>query len=444
MAELKKALGTFSCTMLVAGNMIGIGIFITAGRISNVLPNPQMILLAWVIGGILSLAGALAYAELGTRFPRAGGHYIYLRESFGPFWGFLSGFSASLVTLPGAAAFLAIGFTKYAGIADPITAKIVAVGLIFSISLINVLGVQWGAGLQDSFMVLKLLLIFILILAGFFSGQGSFHHFAISNEAPNSLWVAIPLAMVPILYTYSGWDATSYVAGEVKNPRITIPHSLFRGTLLVTIVYLLLASLYIYALPVDSPENKTKIVTVASKIFFGETIGNAIGGLVALSILGCLSATILTSPRIQYAMARDGLFPASMGEVHSIFFSPSKAIYLQAILASFLAITGTFDQLLDYVTVPAIFFQMMTVVGLFKIRARNHSDQGTETYRTVGYPYLPLLFTGSMFWIILNTILKHPKDSLWGLLIVSLGIPFYFFGKRFFPQNSTPIQIGEK
>ena len=174
MTELRRELGAFSCTMLVAGNMIGIGIFVTAGRISFILPNPTYILLAWFFGGLLSLAGALSYAELGTRFPRAGGGYVYLREAFGPLMGFLSGFSSSLVTLPGAAAFLAIGFTKYAGIQDPWTAKGVALLLISAISIINYLGVKWGAGLQDGFMVLKLLLIFILILAVFYLGMDHF------------------------------------------------------------------------------------------------------------------------------------------------------------------------------------------------------------------------------------------------------------------------------
>ncbi|OGR51319.1 MAG: hypothetical protein A3I11_07295 [Elusimicrobia bacterium RIFCSPLOWO2_02_FULL_39_32] len=439
MTELRRELGAFSCTMLVAGNMIGIGIFVTAGRISFILPNPTYILLAWFFGGLLSLAGALSYAELGTRFPRAGGGYVYLREAFGPLMGFLSGFSSSLVTLPGAAAFLAIGFTKYAGIQDPWTAKGVALLLISAISIINYLGVKWGAGLQDGFMVLKLLLIFILILAGFLSGNGSFSNFFVSQESSHSFWAALPLAMVPILYTYSGWDATVYVAGEVKNPSKNIPVSLFFGTLLVTLIYLALASLYIYAVPVNSPENKTKIVTVASKIFFGDAIGKVIGGLVAVSILGCLSATILTGPRILYAMAKDGLFPVALSEVHASFASPSKAIFFQGLLASILVVSGTFDQLLDYATVPAIFFQTLSVLGLFVLRKRNHADHTHPVYSTVGYPLIPILFVIAMTWIIVSTILKQPKDSCWGLAMVLLGIPIYFLWKKFSQKSIKSI-----
>ena len=430
MTELKRELGSFSCTMLVAGNMIGIGIFVTAGRIAAVLPHPQMILIAWILGGLLSLAGALSYAELGTRFPRAGGTYIYLREAFGPLTGFLSGFSCSVITIPGASAFLAIGFTRYAGITDPQLAKGIAVFLIILFSIVNYWGVKWGAGLQNSFMILKLLLIFALIFAGFLSGNGSLQNFFSVGEISHSYLGALPLAMIPILYTYSGWDASIYVAGEIKHPSRTIPFSLFSGTLIVTFIYLGLAALYIYAIPVTSPEHKTKIVTAASSIFFGERIGKIVGGLVALSILGCLSAAILTGPRVVYAMAKDGLLPSKMAHIHELFASPSYAIFFQGVVASLLVVTGTFDQLLDFATVPAIFFQTLTVIGLFVLRKRNHADPAAQVYSTLGYPIVPALFVLAQAWIILSTIIKTPKDSLWGLLMVTLGLPLYFYWNR--------------
>lgn len=439
MTELKRDLGLFSSTMLVAGNMIGIGIFVTAGRIYNHIPDPGYILLAWIFGGFLSLSGALAYAELGTRFPRAGGGYVYLTEAFGPLMGFLAGFSSSLVTIPGTSAFLGIGFAKYAGITDPMMAKGVAISLIFGISLINYWGVLKGARLQDMFMILKLALIFLLIGAGFFSGNGSFEHFAVRSEPPYSLWVGIPLAMVPIMYTYSGWDATAYVAGEIKDPRRTIPFSLFMGTLMVALVYMALACLYIYAIPVTgldtSPDKKVKIVTAASEVLFGSGVAKFVGGVVAVSILGTLSATILTGPRIIYAMAKDNLFPAMAKEVHPVFSTPGKAIWFQAVWASMLAMTGTFDQLLDYVTVPMVFFAALAAVGLFVIRFRDHADADAIPYKTWGYPVLPALFILGMGWILVSTALKTPKDSLWGLAIVSLGIPTYFIWRRFYVKK---------
>ncbi len=440
MTELRRELGLFSCTMLVAGNMIGIGIFVTAGRIAGNLPNPYLIFTVWILGGLLSLAGALVYAELATRFPRAGGGYVYLREAFGPMTGFLSGFSSSLVTIPGTSAFLAIGFTQYAGITHPIMAQITAVSLIAGISIINYLGVKWGAELQDGFMVLKLLLIALLIVAGFLSRNGSLSNFAVSGSLPGSIWVMIPLAMVPVMYTYSGWDATVYVAGEVRNPSRTIPLSLFFGTLLVTLVYLLLAALYISAIPVTQvlPETEAhkRIATAAAKVFFGENVGSLVGSMIAISILGCLSATILTGPRILYAMAKDNLLHSSMSGIHEKYATPANAIIYQGIWACFLVVTGTFDQLLDYVTVPSVFFAGIAGIALLILRTKKRSDTGSSPYLSFGYPVLPVLFVIGMFWIVASTVIKSaqdPKsayDSLWGMVIVAAGLPVYFLVRK--------------
>ncbi len=425
MAELRRELTIFSCTLLVAGNMIGIGIFVTASRIYTLLPNPTYILLAWIVGGLLSLAGALAYAELASRFPRAGGGYVFSREAFGPMFGFLAGFSASLVTLPGTAAFLAMGFTRYAGISDPLTAKIIGIGLILSISYINYRGVTRGAILQDGFMVLKLALIFILIVAGFASMNGSLSHFLTALPSASPL-----LALVPIMFTYSGWDASVYVAGEIKNPQKTLPFSMFFGTLLVMVVYITLAMLYLYAIPVDSPISKTAIVTSVSNVFFGSTVAKYVGGLVAISVLGCLSATILTGPRVIYAMAKDRLLPGFLGSVNSTFHTPAKAIWFHGIWACVLLISGTFDQLLDYVTVPAVFFAAINVAGLFILRKKNRADTGAAPYLTLGYPVIPALFVIGMLGIVINTAINDPLNSLWGLGMVVLGVPIYFIWTR--------------
>ncbi len=434
--ELKRDLGLFSATMLVAGNMIGIGIFITAGRIYQTLPDPTWIMISWILGGVLALCGGLVYAELGTRFPRAGGGFVYIQQAFGPFLGFLAGFSSSMVTIPGTAAFLAIGITKYAGITEPIIAKSVAVFAILLISFINDRGVLKGAWLQDGFMVLKFLLIFGLILAGFGFGAGTFANFSVSEPAPRSIVFAIPLVLIPIMYTYSGWDATVYVAGELKNPSRTLPISLFFGTLIVMMVYLALASLYIYALPVNAapfttPENKSRMVTVASQALFGETVGNVIGGMVAVSVLGCLSATILTGPRVIYAMARDGFLPRAAAQVSEKHATPTKAIWFHGLWACVLAVSGTFDQLLDYVTVPMLFFAAINGISLLILRSKNKMDAGAAPYLCWGYPIVPFLFILGSAWLVVNSAIKTPKDSLWGLLIVSLGIPVYFiWGRR--------------
>lgn len=430
MPDLKRHLNPFSCAMLVAGNMIGIGIFVTAGRIYTLLPNPMLILLVWLLGGALSLVGGLAYAEMASRFPRAGGGYVFLREAFGPFWGFLSGFSSGLVTIPGTIAFLAMGVSKYAGITTPLWAKCLGFFLIAVMSYINYLGVVRGARLQNGFMMLKFSLIFILIVAGFASMNGSFAHFTESVPLSQSPWILIVLAMVPVMYTYSGWDATVYVAGEVDNPRRTLPLAMFWGAFLVTAVYVALVSLYLYAVGLGTPENKTVIVTVVSGQLFGPVIGAVAGGLVALSVLGCLAATILTGPRVLYAMSRDGLFPAFAGMVDGRFFTPARAILFQAIWSSVLVVSGTFDQLLDYVTVPSVFFGALNVMALFVLRQRDQQDPGVIVYRMLGYPILPALFVVGMLGIVVNTVWRYPLDSGFGLLIVALGGPVYWLWNR--------------
>jgi|GEM_PF-70094 len=426
MSQLKRHLSLFSCTLLVAGNMIGIGIFVTAARLYNVLPHPGYIVLAWLIGGFLSVAGGLVYAELATRFPRAGGGYVFLKEAFGPLFGFLAGFSASLVTIPGTAAFLAMGFAKYAGISQALYAKGIGIALILVISYVNYRGVTRGAFLQNGFMVLKLALIGLLLLAGFASQNGSLMNLAQTGTLTLSLWVAVPLALVPIMYTYSGWDATVYVAGEVEHPKHTIPLSLFMGAFGVMLVYVGLALLYLYAIPVTQAGQQTAIVTAVSGVLFGPTVGKAIGFLVALSVLGCLSATILTGPRVLYAMAKDGYLPAFMAKVDGRYFTPAKAIWFHAVWACLLLLSGTFDQLLDYVTVPSVLFAALNGVGLFMLRSKNKADSNAQIYHMWGYPVLPFLFVVAMLGIVVNTAFKMPSQSLWGLAVVALGIPLYW------------------
>lgn len=429
MAQLKRELGVFSGTLLVAGNMIGIGIFVTAGRIYTLLPNPGYIFLAWLVGGLLSLAGGLVYAELASRYPRAGGGYIFLSKSLGPMWGFLAGFTATLITIPGTAAFLAMGVTKYLGITNLWVDKTIGILAIVGIASINYRGVLRGAWLQDGFVLLKLSLIAGLVLTGFFSVQGSWEHFAMSAPLSMPFLAALPLALVPIMYTYSGWDATAFIAGEVKNPRKTLPFSMFFGTLLVILVYLTLVALYIYAMPVTSPIGKERIVTVVGTVLFGSVIGKVAGSLVAVSVLGCLSATVLVGPRVMYAMAKDGLLPAFASEVHPRFFTPGKAIVLHTVMASLFLLSGTFDQLLDYVTVPSVFFAALNGVGLFRLRAKNKHEEGASVYHAWGYPVLPALFVLGMLGIVVNTVFKDPHNSILGVLMVLGGIPVYWIWK---------------
>ena len=336
-----------------------------------------------------------------------------------------------MVTIPGTVAFLAMGFTRYAGFTDPVLSKVIGVSLILVVTYVNYKGVLRGAILQDAFLLLKLFLIFTLVVLGFATRHGSFTHFAIALPLAHPFFVALPLALIPIMYTYSGWDAAIYVAGEIKDPRRTIPKAMFLGASMVTLVYLALACLYIYAIPVTVFGAKTAIVTSASSVLFGSVIGKIIGSCVAISVLGALTGTVLTGPRVTYAMAKDNLLPASLCKVHPVYCTPSYSIWFHGIWTCVLLLTGTFDKLLDYVTVPSVLFGAINVMGLFVLRIRKKADVGADPYLTFGYPVLPALFVLIMLAVVVNTVVKDPGNSIWGLVIVALGIPIYFIWTRF-------------
>src|SRR6185312_4819017 len=264
--DLKRTLGLFSCTMLVVGNMIGVGIFTTPGRVASQLPYSGLMLTAWVIGAGLAMCGALAYAELGAAYPEAGGNYVFLREAYGPLWGFLYGWTAALITQSGTVAILAVGFTKYAGIVSPLRVQSVAVSLILFFGFLNYLGVKVGAGIVDVITFLKILSIAALAGAGVFFGRGS-----IANVLPvwpvhGGRWVgaALAAALVPVMYAYSGWNATVYVGSEVRRPGRTIPLSLIGGVLITAALYGMLNLLYCWALPVSAMQGVIAIAKTAS------------------------------------------------------------------------------------------------------------------------------------------------------------------------------------
>jgi len=437
MNSFKRALGTRSATLLVAGNMIGIGIFVTAGKIIQVIPNPALVLGAWVLGGLLSIIGGLAYAELATRFPRAGGGYVFQKEAFGPMLGFLAGFSSSMITIPGTTAFLAMGFTRYIGVVDPLVSRMIGLSLIAGISWINYRGVTQGAVLQDGFMVLKWGLIVALVGAGFGWGHGSWAHFESSLPLTRPLWVALPLALVPIMYTYSGWDATVYIAQEITNPRRTIPRSMVLGASLVMLTYILLTALYIFALPLSAPTRR--IAATAAGVLFTPVIGHVVGMLISISVLGCLAATVLTGPRVFYAMAKDRLFPPWMARIHPRFQTPGLAIVVHGLWASLLMLTGTFDRLLDFITVPSVLFGAITVIGLFVVRHRHRHDEAADPFLMPGYPVLPAVFVAIMGFIVIATVIHDPLNSAWGLVVLALGIPVYWIVKRIYGNDSPSL-----
>ncbi|MFA5975305.1 MAG: amino acid permease [Elusimicrobiota bacterium] len=438
--SLKRALGLFSCTMLVVGNMIGVGIFTTPGRIASLLPSSGVMILAWILGAFLAISGALSYAELGAAYPRAGGNYVFLREAYGPFWGFLYGWAAVLITQSGTVAILAVGFTKYIGLTNPLHVQGCAISLILIFGALNYLGVQVGAAVVDAITFLKMVAIIGFALAGAFFGSGHLSNaLPLLTTHPTGWLAGIAMALIPIMYAYSGWNATVYVGGEVKRPERTIPLSLIAGVLLTASLYLLLNVVYLYAMPVTEMQGVIAIARSASERMFSPNAARFVSFFIAFSVLGCLNATLLTAPRIPFAMAQEGYFFHRFSRIHPRFRTPGDSIVLVTLWGALLALWGGVDHthfyrlLDDYVTVPSLLINALTVSALFVLR-RLKPDL-PRPYKAWGYPVLPIAFILIVGWMVFHEFQQDWRAALAGIGMIAAGAPFFFLFRR--PSNET-------
>jgi APA family basic amino acid/polyamine antiporter len=431
--ELKRQIGLFSAVMLIAGDMIGTGIFISTGAIAETLPTPGGVLLVWLFGGLLALAGALTCAELSASMPYAGGDYNYIREAYGKLMGFLSGWSSFLVTFSGAIAFLAVilnGFVSFflpvLGSQDvlfsiplpfiPINAT---VGMFFSmvvvllLSGLHCLGVRQGTLTQNILTILKIGALLGIIVFGLIFGNGNTSHFEPLFDwqkiGDSSLFGA---AFIPVIFAYSGWNAVIYIAGEVKDPEENLPRALMFGVLLVTALYLAINAVYIYAVPVGEMKGALRMSEVATTALFGYKTSAVITAIITVSILGALNVVTMIGPRIYYAMAKDGVFFQRLTYVHPTFGTPTKAI-----------LTNTWGTLFTYVSVVITLFSAFTIGSVIVLRLTR--PELKRPYRVWGYPIVPLLFVLIHLWIVWGSVTEKPKESLIGLFIVCLGIPAY-------------------
>ena len=435
--------------MLIAGNIIGIGIFVTTGDIAQNLPSPGGILLIWLLGGLLALAGALSCAELAASMPVSGGDYIYLREAYGPLVGFLSGWSSFLVTFSGSIALLAVVFTVFMSFFFPALSldraifswdifgyairlslgHFFSLMVVFVLSAIHYVGVGMGAFVQNTLTVLKIGALLGIILLGVSVGNGSLDHFSpffdLSKMSDPGLF---GLAFIPVIFTYAGWNAVIYMAGEVKEPDKNLPRALLWANMLIILLYLAINAVYFYAVPVEKMQGAIRVSEVATTALFGHQTSAWITAIITVSILGSLNVTVMLGPRIYYAMARDGLFFASLTRVHPRFHTPANAIIVQALWSSVLVLTGTFGTLLNYVTVVIALLSTLTVGSLMVLRAKR--PELKRPYKIWGYPVVPLLFILANLGIGLATLWEKPFDAVRGFGIVALGIPAYFFWKQ--------------
>lgn len=442
--ELKRQIGLFDAVMLISGDMIGTGIFISTGVIAETLPSPGGVLLVWVFGGLLALTGALSCAELSASMPYAGGDYNYIKEAYGKLMGFLSGWSSFLVTFSGAIAFLAVTFNGFMSFFFPVlgsetayfSAEILGLGIkvtagtIFSIvivlliSALHCIGVRQGTMMQNFLSMLKIGALVGIILLAVFIGKGDTAHFTpFLDWQKMGNFSIFAAAFIPVIFAYSGWNAVIYIAGEVKEPERNLPRALLWANLIVIGLYLAINVVYIYGVPVTGMKGALRVSEVATTALFGYQTSAWITAIITVSILGALNVVTMLGPRIYYAMARDGVFFRKLNYVHPRLGTPVHAIVLQAIWASLLILTGTFGTLFTYVSVIITLFSALTVGSVIVLRYKRPDLH--RPYRLWGYPIVPILFIAANLWIVWGSVTEKPFESLVGLFIVCLGIPAY-------------------
>ena len=432
MAELKKDLRLYGLTMVAIGSCIGSGIFLTPSQIAGYLPSPIWILLVWALGGVITLTGALTFAELGSMFPQAGGVYVYLKEAYGELFGFLYGWAYLLVITSGANAALSIACAYYLAFIFPLNdtgIKITAVVALIVVTAVNILRVRAAEIFTNIFTGLKLLGVAAVIIIGILWGKARadlFH--AETTASTGSLMAAFGLALIGVLWSYGGWQHATFVAGEARDAKRTIPRAMIIGALVVAMVYLFTNVAYLFMLPVDviAASNSLAADAISTILPFG---GILIALLIAISTFGTLGIYTLSAPRIYYAMSRDGLFFQKLAWIHPRYRTPVYAILVQSAWAVVLLLFwGTFEDLITYVVFTDWIFFGLTAVGIFIFR-RKLKDH-PRPYKTLGYPVVPLIFISITFLFVLNSLIEKPLHAWAGLILMALALPVFFTFKK--------------
>ncbi len=443
MAEetLQRKLGLFPATNIVVANMIGAGIFTTSGLLMAGLNNPLLMLLLWAVGGVIAICGALSYGELGAAMPGAGGEYLFLSKLYHPIFGFLSGWVSFMVGFSAPIAASALGFSEYftravpgvsssfeqAGISPAVTGKLLAISVILIFTFIHYRGIKYGAKIQNILTLLKVALILILLVAGFSSGKGDFSNLGEGSKLPGGFagLKTIGLSLMWIMFAYSGWNASTYLGAEIKNPSKTLPRSLLYGTGIVMILYMGINLLYVYGINPEEMKGVISVGGLAMGNLFGKSADILFSLMIAFALFSSLSAFLIIGPRVYYSMAKDGLFFNSVANVHKKFGVPSNSILLQCIIAVVLVLSGTFEQVLTYMGFALGIFPILTVLGVWRLRRR---EPGALRLR--GFPLTQIIYLMTGFLILFLSFLERPAESSIALLTVAIGVPAYFIFKK--------------
>jgi len=458
--ELVKGLGLFSSTCMVVGSMIGSGIFIVSGDMASQVKSPGMLLLAWAVTGFVTIIAALSYGELAAAMPRAGGQYVYLREAFGPLWGYLYGWTMFFVIQTGTIAAVAVAFGKFLSAFVPgislsprwhlftiaswsinvSTGQLAAIAALLLLGTTNCFGIRWGAAIQNLTTVSKTIGLIGLICLAVYYPKGDWSHLSPMRPADVNVWSLGYLlifggALVGSLFSADAWNNVTFTSSEVKNPKRNLPLSLALGTVIVIGLYLASNFGYLHVMSLNEimafneskrPQTLTLGVQVAN-IVGGAIWGRLLLAAILISVFGTMNGMSLAGARIYYAMARDGVFFNRLGSIHHDYHTPAFALIVQALWASVLTLSGKYNELLDLVMFAVMIFYVMTVAGLFVLRRKQpHLER---PYRAIGYPYLPGLYI--VLAALISIAILHEKPyALPGLLITLTGIPFYFLWKR--------------
>jgi APA family basic amino acid/polyamine antiporter len=434
MDDLPRKLGLGDATAIVIGDVVGTAIFLVPAAVALMLPSVAGIMLVWILSGVLSFFGALAYAELGAMIPATGGQYVYMRETYGRLWGFLCGWSIALVIYSGSNAALAVGFATYFSYfvhLGPVMFKLSAVALVLGLTLVNYVGVKAGATTQKIFTSLSLAGLLIVIGSGL--ARHPMPRAANPSFAQAFSWSHLGVALIACLWAYEGWSAVSFVAGEVKQPQRNLPRALALGMAVVVGLYVLANLSYLRVLTISEIAHSERVATAMAARTIGPIGATLVAVTILLSTIGCTNGGTMTGPRIYFAQARDGLFFKNFGAIHPRFETPHFAIVFQGVWTALLATSGSYEKLFEYVVFVAWIYYGMTVLGVIILRRRR--PDLPRPYRMWGYPVTPLLFAGIAFWFVGNTIVATPGPSLIGLAIVATGIPVYFVWNRRAPQE---------
>ncbi len=469
---LQKRVNLFDGISIVAGAMIGSGIFIVSADIARNVGSPGWLMVVWLITGIITIIGAISYGELASMMPHVGGQYVYLKEAYHPLVGFLFGWTTFLVIQCGSIAAVAVAFAKFTGVLVPwISDKnillhlgplkinstmIVAIAMIFFLTWLNTRGIVTGKTVQNIFSSTKVMALLGFILIGFFAIKG-INSFEINKEifwkasqigaegqviplTGFAIFTAVGTALVGSLFASDAWYNVTYISGEVINPKRNVPLSLFFGTLIVSVIYLLTNFIYIKMLPLagspDGPDvlsrgiqfaTDDRVATSAMYVVLGDYAAIIMAVFIMVSTFGCNHGLILAGPRVYYAMARDGLFFKKVGEINK-FGVPGFAIAIQGVWAVLLCLSGTYSDLLDYVIFAVLIFFTLTILAIFILRVKRPDIP--RPYKAFGYPVIPAIYILTTVTIMIILLIYKPDYTFPGLIIVILGIPVYYLWRR--------------